>query len=239
LTHGPQYLDHPGVRLGRVAGNPFQQFVRDRARQIGLKFVVNVVLDGEGQAMAVKAGDPIAVHDNLIEVARPIFEVPIPQPYDVVIATVEPPKDVNLYQASRAATYLGLSSTPVIRSGGIIIVAARCAEGAGQGIGEQRFFNALANTRDLNQLLIDFRRNGCRAGEQRAFMLAQVLLEHTVMIVGSACPDVVRACKMMAVDSMAGAIDRARESIGAAANVLYLPHPFHTLPIVQHPTSNV
>ena len=27
LTHGPQFLDHPGVRLGQIEGNPFQQFV--------------------------------------------------------------------------------------------------------------------------------------------------------------------------------------------------------------------
>ena len=49
-THGPQFLDHPGVRLGRVDGNPFQQFVRDAAEAIGLKFVVNVVLNGDGRS---------------------------------------------------------------------------------------------------------------------------------------------------------------------------------------------
>jgi len=233
FTHGPQYLDHPGVRLGKVDGNPFQQFVRDRARQIGLKFVVNVVLDGDGQAIAVRAGDPIAVHDELIRVARSIYEVEVPQSYDVVIAKVDPPKDVNLYQASRAPTYIGLSATPPIRSGGVIIVEARCPEGAGQGMGEQSFLNALAQASDLRQLLNDFRANGCRAGEQRAFMLAQVLLKHDVIVVGSECPDVVRACKMIAADSIDDAIDRARRTIGTAARVLYLPHPLHTLPIVN------
>jgi len=233
LTHGPQYLDHPDVRLGQVAGNPFQQFVRDRARQIGLKFVVNVVLDGNGQAIAVQAGDPIAVHDELISVARSIYEVEVPQSYDVVIAKVDPPKDLNLYQASRAPTYIGLSTTPPIQSGGVIIVEARCPEGAGQGVGEQRFFNALAQASDLRQLLNDFRAKGCRAGEQRAFMLAQVLLKHDVIVVGSECPDVVRACKMIAADSIDDAIDRARRTTGTAARVLYLPHPLHTLPIVN------
>jgi nickel-dependent lactate racemase len=233
FTHGPQYLDHPDVRLGKVDGNPFQQFVRNRARQIGLRFVVNVVLDGDGQAIAVQAGDPIAVHDELIRVARSIYEVEVPQSYDVVIAKVDPPKDVNLYQASRAPTYIGLSATPPIRSGGVIIVEARCPEGAGQGVGEQRFFAALANAHDLPQLLNDFRANGCRAGEQRAFMLAQVLLKHDVIVVGSVCPDVVRACKMTAADSIDAAIDRARGTIGTAASVLYLPHPLHTLPIVN------
>ncbi|HEY4723315.1 MAG TPA: lactate racemase domain-containing protein, partial [Anaerolineae bacterium] len=65
-THAPKFLDQPGVRLGRVADNPFQQLVREATRQIGLKFVVNVVLDGDGRAVAVRAGDPFAAHDALI-----------------------------------------------------------------------------------------------------------------------------------------------------------------------------
>jgi nickel-dependent lactate racemase len=244
-THGPQFLDHPGVRLGRIDGNPFQQFVRDAAEAIGLKFVVNVVLNGEGEAVAVRAGHPIAVHDALIKIARSGHEVPVDQMYDLIITKVDPPKDVNLYQASRAATYIGLSANPPLREGGVLIIEARCPEGAGQGVGERRFFEALAAAADLQQLLAEFRRNGCRAGEQRAFMLAQVLLKYHVIIAGSACPEVVTACKMMAVDSIAAGLDphcaplagqwdkcRAREIIGTPTNVLYLPHPLQTVPSV-------
>lgn len=230
-THGPRFLDHPGVRLGRVAGNPFQDFVRERARAAGLKFVVNVVLDGEGRAVAVKAGDPIAVHEALIRLARGLYEVHVPRQYAVVVAKVDPPKDANLYQASRAVTYLALSAAPPIKPGGVIIVEARCPEGAGQGVGEQNFHRALARAHDLAQLLNDLRANGCRPGEQRAFMLAQVLLRHTVIVAGSACPDVIEQCGMVAVNSIGAGIDRARRSIGPRADLLYVPHPLQTLPI--------
>ncbi len=231
-THGPQFLDHPGVRLGRIEGNPFQQFVREAAAAIGLKFVVNVVLNGDGEADRGGAGHPIAVHDALIKIARSGHEVAVDQLYDLIITKVDPPKDVNLYQASRAATYIGLRANPPLREGGVMIIEARCPEGAGQGVGERRFYEALSNATDLQQLLDDFRRNGCRAGEQRAFMLAQVLLKYHVIIVGSACPAVVTACKMMAVDSIEAGLDRAREIIGGPTRVLYLPHPLQTVPIV-------
>jgi nickel-dependent lactate racemase len=234
LTHGPQYLDHPGVRLGQVEDNPFQAFVRAAAQQIGLRFVVNVVLDGDGQAVAVRAGDANAVHDDLVQVARGLYEVPVLHPFDVVIARVDPPKDVNLYQASRAPTYIGLSATPPIRPGGVMIIEARCPEGAGQGAGEQRFYSALSGATDLEAMLAGFRAHGCRAGEQRAFMLGQVLLKYEVIVVGSDCPEVVRTCKMVAVDSLDEAIDRARVKVGDSATVLHLPHPLHTLPIVKH-----
>jgi nickel-dependent lactate racemase len=230
-THGPQFLDQPGVRLGRIDGNPFQQFVREVAEAIGLKFVVNVVLNGDGEPIAVRAGHPIAVHDALIKIARSGHEVLVDRLYDLIVTKVDPPKDVNLYQASRAATYIGLSTTPPLREGGVLIIQARCLEGAGQGVGERRFFEALANATDLHQLLDDCRRNGCRAGEQRAFMLAQVLLKYRVIIAGSECPEVVTACKMTAADSIESALDRAREIIGRPTSVLYLPHPLQTVPI--------
>ncbi len=233
LTHGPQFLDQPGVRLGQIDGNPFQQFVRAAAQAIGLKFVVNVVLDGEGRAIAVQAGDPIAVHEALVAVARSVYEVPVPRRYEVVIAQVDPPKDVNLYQASRAATYLGLSATPPISSSGVIIVAARCPEGAGLGRGEQRFFTALSQASDLQKLLAEFRRAGCQAGEQRTYLLAQVLLKYEVLVAGSLCPEVVRACHLIPAASIDEALMFARRRCGAVAQVLYLPHPMQTLPIVR------
>lgn len=233
LTHGPQFLDQPGVRLGQIDGNPFQQFVREAAQAIGLKFVVNVVLDGAGRAIAVQAGDPIAVHEALVAVARSVYEVPVPRQYEVVIAQVDPPKDMNLYQASRAATYIGLSATPPISPSGVIIVAARCPEGAGLGRGEQRFFTTLSQASDLQKLLAEFRRVGCQAGEQRTYMLAQVMLKYEVLVAGSLCPEVVRACHLIPAASMAEALMFARRRCGAAAHVLYLSHPLQTLPIVR------
>jgi len=234
LTHGPRFLDHPGVRLGQIQGNTFQQFVRDAAQTIGLKFVVNVVLDGDGQAIAAQAGDPIAVHDALIAIARSIYEIPIAHAYDVVIARVDPPKDVNLYQASRAATYVGLNATPPIRPSGVIIVTAQCPEGAGQGRGEARFFTALSQASDLQHLLAQYRRDGCQAGEQRAYMLAQVLLNYEVIVAGSECPQVVEACHLVAASSLDEAIEHARRRLGATAQVLYLPHPMQTIPTITH-----
>jgi lactate racemase len=233
LTHGPQFLDQPGVRLGQIDGNPFQQFVRDTAQAIGLKFVVNVVLDGNGAAIAVQAGGPIAVHEALVSVARSVYEVPVSRQYEVVIAQVDPPKDVNLYQASRAATYIGLSATPPISPSGVIIVAARCPEGAGVGRGERRFFTTLSQATDLQAVLAEFRRNGCQPGEQRTYMLAQVLLQHEVVVAGSLCPEVVEACHLTAAVSVDDALTIAQRRYGAATHVLYLPHPLQTLPIVR------
>jgi nickel-dependent lactate racemase len=231
--HGPAFLEDPRVRLGRVEANPFQKAVRNGAQRAGLRFVFNIVLDGDRGAVAVQAGDPVKVHDHLIEVARQLYEVPVPQQYDVVVAGIGSLKDVNLYQASRAATYIGLASKPVVREGGVIITPARCWEGTGQGTSEQRFYEALSEADDLRALVDHFRQHSTQAGEQRAFMVAQVLLKNTVIIVGSECPEAIRACKMIPAATMEEAAAIARGVAGDAASTLVVPHALQTLPVVS------
>jgi nickel-dependent lactate racemase len=232
-THGAAFLDDNRVRLGRVASNPFQAAMRECARRAGLKFVVNVVLDGDGRAAVVQAGDPISVHDRLVAFAKRLYEVPVPGQYDVVVAGIGGPKDANLYQASRAPTHVGLASQPVVREGGVIITPARCPEGAGQGPGEQRFYEMLSKTGDLRAMLDDLRRRGIQAGEQRAFMLAQVLLKHAVIIVGSEHPDVIHTCKMTPASTMDEAVTIARGIAGDHASALVIPHSLQTLPVIE------
>ena len=106
-------------------------------------------------------------------------------------------------------------------------------EGPGRGLGEQRFFERLTQAGDLRALLEELRQHGIQAGEQRAYMLAQVLLKHTVIIVGAECSDVVRDCRMVPAATMGEAVSLARDMVGDQASVLVLPHALQTLPVVQ------
>jgi len=84
----------------------------------------------------------------------------VPQQYDVAVAGAGYPKDANLYQASRAASYLFFAPTPVVRPGGFYIIPAPCSEGAGEGVGEQRFLKAMQDAPSIQFILDDARQNG-------------------------------------------------------------------------------
>jgi nickel-dependent lactate racemase len=105
-THGSAFVDHPGTRLGRIEGNPFHAAVTEAARRAGLRFIVNVVLDDDQRVLRVMAGDPELAFQDLVAFARSVYEVPILSQFDIAIGGVGYPKDTNLYQASRAASYL-------------------------------------------------------------------------------------------------------------------------------------
>jgi nickel-dependent lactate racemase len=235
-THGMRFLEDPGVRLAKLDGNPFHETVREIARLAGLAFCVNVVTDDKGQVVAVSAGEPDHVLSELVIAASRLYTRPIAKQYDIVIAGVGKPKDVNLYQASRAATYLRFAPTPVVREGGAIIIAAQLDEGAGEGAGEQRFFAALERA-ESPAAVVDAARHHFEGGEQRAVMLALTLQHCLVIIAASEAPEVVRLAKLRAAVDVEEALDIAYEHIGrpTRASVLLVPHALHTLPVVQPP----
>ena len=231
-THGPAFVDHPGTRLGRIEGNPFHEAVTEAARRAGLRFILNAVMDDEHRILQVAAGDPEAAFVELVAFARTVYEVPIPHQYDVAIGGVGYPKDTNLYQASRAPSYLHFAPTPVVRRGGYYIIPARCEEGAGEGVGEQRFFAALRDAPDVQFVLDDARRHGYPPGQQRAFVIAKVLEEARIIIVGSEHPDIVAACKMIPAATMDEALEIVTRDLGPDLDVLIVPHALLTLPVV-------
>ena len=232
-THGPQMVDHPGTRLGRIEGNPFHEAITEAAHRAELKFIVNVVLDDEKRMVAVQAGEPEAAFMELVAFAKSIYEVPIPHQYDVAVGGVGFPKDANLYQTSRAASYLHFAPTPVVKPGGFYILPARCEEGAGEGVGEQRFLEKLRDATEMTSLLEELRRTGYPPGAQRAFIMAKVMEECEVIIVGSECPDIVRQAKMTPAADMEEAFRIVTERLEPNLDVLIVPHALLTLPVVQ------
>jgi nickel-dependent lactate racemase len=240
-THGPQFLDLPGTRLGRIDGNPFHDACLEIADRVGLDFVVNVVADDAGRPVAVAAGDHRAVLAELVGVASRMYTAPIPAQVDVAVAGIDHPKDANLYQASRAASYLQFAPTPVVRPGGAIVLPAAIPEGAGHGAGEQRFFEALRGATDLDAYIDAARRNGTRPGEQRAYLMARVLREVSVIVAGATDPEIPRAAHMLAERTLEAALARAAQVVrsnGPATgqlSALVVPHALHTLPVIAEP----
>jgi nickel-dependent lactate racemase len=237
-THGAAMLDDPGTRLGSVAGNRFQRFIRSAGERVGLDYVVNVLLDESGALVAAAAGEPALVHDHLIARGRGLYQVEVERSAHCAIAGVSPAKGSNLYQASRAATYLALADRTPLLPGAPIILPAAIPEGAGEGTGERRFHEILAAASSPASLVEELRRSGFPAGAQRAYILAKVLAEHPVIVAGAEHPDVVSACHMHAVPGMPEALAlaerMAREhfSIPSSAplDLLVVPNALVTLP---------
>ena len=219
-THGPELLSREGVRLGRIENNPFRETI-DRAGDVaGLDFCLNVTHGPQG-FLGAAAGDPRAVVRDLSGTARDALSWPVADSYDTVVAGVGAPKDANLYQATRAATYVLLGAHNPVREGGRVVVPAALPEGAGEGTGERRFYDRLS-TAESAATLYDEMREGYEPGAQRAFVVARALRNHDVYVTNSAHPSVVEDCLMTARETVADAVDPGSE-------VLVVPDALDTL----------
>ena len=234
-THGPSMFEHPGTRLGLIEGNPFHEAVTEAAQRAGLRFILNAVLDDENRPVSIHGGQPEAAFEKLVSVARRLYTVPVPHQFDVVIGGVGFPKDSNLYQASRAPSYIFFAPTPVVKKGGVLITPARCEEGAGKGIGEQRFYDQMRAAPDVSTLLSKMRKEGYQPGAQRAFIMAKVMEVNPVVIVGSEFPEIVKEAKMIPATTIEEALEFAVSHMGRSdLDVLIIPHALLTLPFLQN-----
>ena len=235
-THGMRFLEDPGVRLAKIEGNPFHATITEIARRAGLRFCLNVVTDDQERIVAVAAGSPDRVLEELVRVGAALYTKPIAKQYDVVVAGVGAPKDVNLYQASRAATYLRFAPTPVVREGGAIVLPAQLPEGAGEGAGEQRFLAALERAASPSAVVEEARRHFA-GGEQRAVMVALTLQHCLIVVAASEAADVVQRAKLRVAVDVEEGLEIAYEHIGRpkSASLLIVPRAIHTLPVVTAP----
>ncbi len=102
-------------------------------------------------------------------------------------------------------------------------------QGAGKGIGEQRFFSMLKNN-SLDEILnIDKK---LKAGEQRAYFIAQVLKNCKIIIVGCKMPEIIKEAKMIPAKDMAEAFDIVKTSF-RNTEILLVSNALSTLPVIQ------
>lgn len=237
VSHGPKMIEHPQVRLGQIDGNPFHNAITEIARRAGLLFILNVVSDDDGRILAVAAGSPEETYAGLVEIARSTYTVDVAHQADVIVAGVGYPKDANLYQASRAASYLRFAPTPVVRKGGVIIIPAQAPEGIGEGLGERRFGEIVKGARSVGELIETVRREGYPAGGQRAFVMAKVLEHCDVIVALSVYPRLARDLKLRTAETVEEAFEQAESILGGSASLPYrtyvIPHALLTLPIVR------
>ena len=219
-THGPEMLSRPGIRLGVVEDNPFRAAIDRAGDVVGCDFCLNVTHE-RGEILAAAAGEPRPVVRDLAATAREALAVEVSGTYDAVVAGVGAPKDANLYQTTRAFTYLVFGAHDPVRDGGRVVIPARLHEGAGDGTGEQRFYWYLSGASDP-ATLCEQMRDGYEAGAQRAFVVARALRETDCYVTNSEAPDVVEDCLLDARETVADAVQ-------PGSDVLVVPDAIDTL----------
>ncbi|GAB6156151.1 nickel-dependent lactate racemase [Desulfosporosinus burensis] len=231
FQHRPEVFDHPKTQLGNLEGNIFHQNAMEIAKIAGLDFILNLVLNHEGEIAGVVAGDFEEAFQQGAKIAREIYQVEIEEQADIVIAGVGYPKSTNLYQGTRGASCIAFSQYPVVKKGGIIITPIPAEEGPGEGIGEQRFYELMKNAQDLDSLINDIREIGYPAGGQRAYLLALTLKYAELVITNTKETEAVENMFMKNMASLEDAIRYGLQRFGDDAKIMVLPHSVQVMTV--------
>jgi nickel-dependent lactate racemase len=125
----------PRCAPGRLDGNPVHEEMAAAAALLAARlprppFIVNVVLTERGDLAAVFAGDLTGAHEHAAAFVDASFRVDADRRYDVALASAGGlPRDFTFYQAHKAFDH----AARAVRDGGVVVLAAECAGGAGAG----------------------------------------------------------------------------------------------------------
>jgi len=116
---------NPDVRIGRIDGNPVAEDMAEAANFAPVEFIVNTVLNRENRIAGLFVGDRHAAHEAACQFAARMYEVPLPHPADLVIASTG--SAANFVQSHKAL----FNAYQAMKPGGRIIFTTPCPEGLG------------------------------------------------------------------------------------------------------------
>jgi len=125
--------------LGEVI-TPCRQEMEEFAARVGPHFIVNTVLNGEGEIVKVVAGDIVEAHRTGVKEAKKVWGVEFMQEADLTISSTYP-IDFDLFQADKGIFSAELATVP----GGEIVLVSPCYEGISPAHAELTRFGNLSD----------------------------------------------------------------------------------------------
>ncbi|HUP07362.1 MAG TPA: nickel-dependent lactate racemase [Caldimonas sp.] len=218
-NHCAEFINSPHARPGILEGNPIHQDMLYAAKAAGLRFVVNVVLNGDRTVIACFAGDLEKAHLKGCEFLTSLAAVK-KLPADITVVTNGGyPLDQNIYQAVKGLTSAEATNKP----GGVIVMIA----GLSDGTGGNGFYNNLANVKTPKDFLDRVSRVGREEtvpDQWESQVLARILNGHHVIMVSDLIdPKIVAGMHMESARTVEQALARAYELQGRDARVAVIP----------------
>jgi nickel-dependent lactate racemase len=147
--HDYNATKHPRSILGVVDGNLIRSDIEEAAGLLSPCFIFNAILDDDKKIIGAVAGDMIKAHREGVKMLDEIVRVEIPEIADIVVAGCSHPTSVNLYQSVNAVINCTKIEKPIVKEGGIIILASPCPEKIGGG----PFYSLVSEAPSLEKVL--------------------------------------------------------------------------------------
>jgi nickel-dependent lactate racemase len=224
INHNHAMLVDPNAWIAVYEHNPLRQDIEEIGQFIGIQLALNTILTSDKQVAAAVAGHPMDVMRAGIPISRDICGTRCNRRYPVVISSAGgSPKDINFYQAQKALTHASLFA----EARGTLILVAECLEGTGSNSYED-FMKDVFSVEDVFK---KFSSMEFRVGPHKAFQVARLLDQFSIILVSSIPSSKVKSLLMIPAVSLQEACEKALVRQGSGA-VAVLPHATTTIPFM-------
>ena len=219
FNHCAEFIDNIYSKTGNLKNNPIHKDMVFAARTAGLKFILNVALNGKKQIIKAFAGDAIDAHEAGCAYLEEISGVKKAKADIVVTCNGGYPLDQNIYQSVKGMT----AAEACANDGGVIIILSKCEDGHG---GEE-FFNWFASGKSPNevtQIIKSIPKEETSPDQWQAQILARVLEKNTVIMMSDKKQKSnIEKMHMLYARTFDEAMEKAEKIVGKTAPIVIIP----------------
>lgn len=229
--HSPAFLDDPLCGEGSIDQNPLHHELLEIAGMAGHDFMIDVSLDADRKITGVFAGDPRQAHAAGVKAVRRFVRATVRNPVDIVITTSAGfPLDLTYYQAIKGMT----AALPVLKKGGMLILAAECAE----GLGGEKFTTMATRFPTADEFDEWIHSNPVEIDQWQLQECVKAMRTADVVVVAHGIQNVQKdKLFVQSALSVEEALERGLEKLGRDATIAVIPKGPYTLVEVELPAA--
>jgi nickel-dependent lactate racemase len=179
-NHSYPMIANQSSRNGILEGNIIHRDMCAAAEMVGLKFILNVILNEHKKVVAAFAGHYNQAHIAGCEFMRPFVQKGAIESDIVMTSNGGYPLDQNLYQAVKSID----TAASCVRQGGVIICASECRDGNGG----KSFVNWFKTAKTPKEILVEMAKiqpMNTLQDQWQAQILAKAMCKARIIMVSS------------------------------------------------------
>lgn len=210
------------ARANKIKGNPMREDITEICRTVSVDFLINAVLDTNGNFVEFVAGDFEKAWMRGCNTIRKLYAIKVKEKADITIASAGGyPKDINLYQSVKTignSLYAGVEDS-------VLIVIAECREGVGTDE-----FTKLFKYKTLNDMETALKKDFTVPG-YAAYKTLYSSKHRKVFLVSSLEDEIVRKFGFIPVKSLKNAVELVYKLSVDNPRIALIPYGGDTLPV--------
>ncbi len=218
-NHNARFIADPNSVQGSLEKNPIHRDMVYAARQAGLQFILNVLIDGQKRIIDAYAGDLTEAHAAGCAQSMRRTAVDKAEADIAITSNGGYPLDQNVYQSVKGMT----AAEATVRQDGVIIMCAALGDGAG-GDSFYHWFADRSGSRQVASDIENIQPENTISDQWEAQMLARVMNRaHVIFLTGEENRRLIEDMHMTWAGTAEQAMRMAEEKVGKDATVTVVP----------------